>query len=360
MSIHSYQIIGSKKSGGAERFFVRLTEALHEAGHQVAAIAPPTSSIALELDAAVPQHPIRMRSVWDPLARWQIQRIINRHTPHIVQTWMGRATRLVSLPAGKRPIHIARLGGFYDVKGYRHAHAWVGNTKGICDYLVREGLPSDRVFHISNFIEPVPAPSAEKKAALRTHWNIPQDAYLLFAAGRLHPNKGFADLLAAFASLPKETDGKPLMLMIAGDGPLAAELHAQATQLNLGQRIIWAGWQEDVSPLYGLADAFVCPSVHEPLGNVLLEAWAHGVPLISTATDGAQELITHEVDGLIVPCNDAARLAGGIQQLLDMDEATRASLCAAGQNTLLASHGKQAVVAAYTDLYQGLINTCAA
>lgn len=360
MSITSYQIIGSKQSGGAERFFVRLCEALHAAGQAVTAIAPPGSSIAQTLAPSVPQHPIHMRAVWDPLARWQLNRAIRTGAPDIVQTWMGRATRLVTLPQDKRPVHIARLGGFYDVKGYRHAHAWVGNTQGICDYLVREGLPANRVFHISNFIEPAATPSATQRATQRAHWNIPQDAFVFLGAGRLHPNKGFADLLHAFSRLPADHHGQPLVLLIAGDGPLAAALHTLTNQLNLGNRVIWAGWQEDIAPFYGLADAFVCPSVHEPLGNVLLEAWAHGLPLLSTTTDGATELVTHEVNGLLVPCHDAAQLARGMQQLLALDAPSRAAFTQAGLAALQASHGKAAVVQAYTDLYQRLLTSCAA
>ncbi len=359
MPIRSFQIIGSKQSGGAERFYVRLTEALHEAGHEVTAIAPPASSVAREMGAQVPQHPIRMRSVWDPLARWQISRAIRSEAPQIVQTWMGRATRLVSLPRGRQPIHVARLGGYYDLKGYRHAHAWIGNTKGICDYLIREGLSADRVFHIGNFIEPAARPSEVALEELRAQWHLPQDACILFSAGRLHPNKGFAGLLDAFSRLPPNIGGRPLYLVLAGDGPLAEDLHAQARQLQIQGRVVWAGWQQDLAPFFAIADSFVCPSVHEPLGNVLLEAWANGVPLVSTATAGARELITPEVDGLLVPCNDPQALAQGIRELLGMSATARATLATAGRQSLLASHGRQSIVAAYTELYQRLIDTCA-
>jgi glycosyltransferase involved in cell wall biosynthesis len=312
------------------------------------------------MNLQVPQHPISMRSVWDPLARWQLGRAIRSEAPQIVQTWMGRATRLVSLPKGRQPIHIARLGGYYDVKGYRHAHAWIGNTKGICDYLVREGLPAGRVFHIGNFIEPIARPPQPFVDQFRVEWRLPPNACVLFAAGRLHPNKGFADLLDAFSRLPHDIHGRQLRLVLAGDGPLAAELHAQAEQLNIQDRVIWAGWQQDLAPLFALADGFVCPSVHEPLGNVLLEAWANDVPLLSTDTDGALELMTHEVDGLIVPKNDPQALAQAMLEMLEMSPAARTALVSAGRQSLLASHGKQTIVTAYTELYQRLISTCAA
>ncbi len=360
MPIRSFQIIGSKASGGAEKFFVRMTEALHEAGHAVTAIAPPGSSVALDMDARVPQRPIRMRGNWDPLARWQLGRAIRNEAPQIVQTWMGRATRLVSLPKGREPIHVARLGGYYNLKGYRHAHAWIGNTKGICDYLLREGLPASRVFHIGNFIEPVARPPQTEIDLLRAIWHLPVEACVLFAAGRLHPNKGFADLLDAFARLPVEVHGRPLRLLLAGDGPLAAELQQQARQLGIADRVIWAGWQADLAPLFAMAELFVCPSVHEPLGNVILEAWANGVPLVSTQSAGAEELITPEVDALLAPVHDPQALAQRILDMLHMGPDTRAAMVEAGRRTLLASHGRQTIVGAYTELYQRLIDTCAA
>lgn len=355
---HSLQIIGSRGPGGAERFFVRLCAALAEDGQPVTAVCPPHSAVARALADTLAVRAVKMRSVWDPLARWQIRRLIRAAQPDIVQTWMGRATRLVALPRGRLPVHVARLGGYYDLKGYRHAHAWIGNTRGICDYLVREGLPATRVFHIGNFIEPAPVPAAEDLAAWRTRWQIPADARCIAAAGRLHPNKGFADLLDAFARLPDTVGGRPLVLAIAGDGPLRDDLGRHAAHLGIAARVRWLGWQQDLAPLLFSADLFVCPSRHEPLGNVLLEAWAHRVPLVTTATAGALELVEHGSNALVTPVGDSAALAGAIRTLLG-DDGARAQLAANGFATLVREHGKAAIVAAYRTLYRDLAS-CAA
>lgn len=354
------QIIGSKGGGGAENFYLRLTEALHQAGDEVLAVLPPTSRIASALDHEVPRRSIKMRGAWDLWARWQINRAIREFRPDIVQTWMGRPTRLVHLPNGKKPVHVARLGGYYALKDYRHAHAWVGNTRSICDYLVKHGLPASRVFHIGNFVEAAPAASETDKAATREKFGIPPDALLIVAAGRLHPNKGFADLLQACAALPPEIGQRPLRLLIAGDGALGLALRQQAEALSITPRLIWAGWQADIGPLLDAADLFVCPSRHEPLGNVILEAWAHRLPVISTATDGARELITPDHDGLIVPCADADAIAAGLRQILALSDSDRASLAATATSTLERTHGKAMIVQAYRELYGALGVSCAA
>lgn len=348
------QIIGSKGGGGAENFFVRLAEALHAAGDEILVIAPPGSRVMTALDPSVPRQPVIMRGVWDLLARWQISRIIRRFKPDIVQTWMGRATRLVSLPRGRPPVHIARLGGYYNLKGYRHAHAWVGNTQGIRDYLVREGLDAGHVHYIGNFVDTVPVPQIEAVSACRREFKIPQEALLIVSAGRLHPNKGFSDLLQAFARLPQAFQQHPLWLLIAGDGELAAELHQQTARLGIADRVCWAGWQNDVGRLLDAADLFVCPSRHEPLGNIILEAWAHHAPVIATRTDGALELATDGTNALLTPCNDPAALAIAIEFLLHQGEQARKTLGQAGFDTLVSQHGRESVLGRYRALYQQL------
>src|SRR5690606_60525 len=119
------------------------------------------------------------------------------------------------------------------------------------------------------------------------------------------------DLLQAFAELPAKSSGRPLILLVAGDGPAADRLKALSESLGLGSRVRWLGWQQP-ERFYAAADLFVCPSRHEPLGNVILEAWNYRLPVVSTATDGAVELVDEGRTGLLAPCGDPAKLAAQI------------------------------------------------
>jgi glycosyltransferase involved in cell wall biosynthesis len=348
----SLHIIGGRKLGGAERFYVRLVNALAARGEPVAAMTVAGGEIDAALDPGIPRHHAPMAGVWDVWSRWRIRRVARRYA--IVQTYMGRATRLTHLPAQGGAVHLARLGGYYNLKGYRHAHAWVGNTRGIRDYLVREGLPAERVFYIGNFVDPAPVIPRATLEALRRRWSIPPQARILLGLGRLHPNKGFADLLEAFARLPDKLGDRPLWLTMVGDGPLREELHALAGRLGIARRVTWAGWQYDPAPWYQMAEVFVCPSRHEPLGNVVLEAWANGVPVVSTAAQGPLELIASGVDGLLAPVADPAGLAGTIQRALALEDGGRAALVAAGRCKLERDFSESAIVGAYLALYRQL------
>ena len=264
------------------------------------------------------------------------------------------ATRMTRLAAGKRPLHIARLGGYYQPRGYRHAHAWITVSAGIADHLLQHGFPKQRVFHISNFLTPRPPSSATSLQQLRSTLNLPPEALIVTAVGRLHPIKGFADLLSAFAALPRQIAQRPVYLLMVGDGPLAATLQRQAQQLEITQRVRWLGWRNDAGRFQELADVCVCSSLQEGIGNVILEAWAQRRAVLATRTVGPMEIARHAEDAWLVPVNDPAALAQGMELLLSAAP-LREMLAANGYQTLLTRHSEEAIVSAYLDVYRQLL-----
>lgn len=352
--IASAHIIGGEALGGAELFYVRLLCALQARHHPVLAINVAGSQVSARLPAATTQFHVPMWGIWDLLSRWRIGEIVRKRQPDIVQTYMGRATRLTHLPPGRRPIHVARLGGYYAPHGYRHAHAWIANSPGIRDHLIQHGFPPNRIFHISNFVAPCHPSSVATLQQLRQEFTIPDDALVVVAVGRLHPVKGFNDLLEAFAAIPARIHERPVYLVIVGDGPLAASLRHYAGQLGIGNRIRWPGWRDDAGCFQELADLCVCSSRQEGVGNVILEAWARGRAILSTRAQGLQEVITDRQDGWLTPVGDTSALAAALDLLL-RDEMLRGELAANGKRTLLARHSEEAIVNAYLDLYDHLL-----
>jgi glycosyltransferase involved in cell wall biosynthesis len=356
MTARSLHVIASSTLGGAEGFFLRLIGALHERGEPVAALLRKESEVIPQVPPGILKREVSMATVWSPLSRWGIARTIEALRPDIVQTYMSRASRLTRVPRGRGILHVARLGGYYGLHAFRHAHAWVANTKGLCDYLVRGGMPANRVFHISNFIDPPsPVPAAEV-LALRGSWGIPEDAQVLLAVGRLMEVKGHAYLLEAFARLPSTLKGRPLWLVLVGDGPLHGLLHAQARQLGVASRVTWTGWQVRPGPFYQMADLVVFPSLEqEALGNVVLEAWAWRKPLVTTSFAGALELTVHAQDAWRVPCRDPLTLAAGIHTVLE-DERFRQALADAGYARVQRDFSRATIVDRYLDLYRSLLS----
>lgn len=348
-------IIGSPLSGGAERFYMRLIEALHSAGHPVHAINRPNSVVARELPAEIAQTHIAMRNKWDPLSIWQIRKTVKHLNPDIVQTYMTRATALTRLATVPGTIHVARLGGYYKVDNFRHADAWIGNTRGICDYLMAEGLPADRVFYIGNFVDQARLLDDAGKHELRARLRIPEHARVIFSAGRLTGKKGFELLLASFARLVLQAGDYELRLVIAGDGPEMAALQQQAGKLGIADKVIFAGWQASPGDYYQLCDMFVSSAHHEPLGNVILEAWANATPVIATRTRGAEELISHGRNGLLVPLADAEGLAQAMMTFLD-DTPSATDMAQSGFEKVGREFSREVIVRQYIDLYRQLMD----
>ncbi|MBK1717379.1 glycosyltransferase [Thiocystis violacea] len=348
------QMVASKALGGAERWFIRFSAALAE--RQAPAQLAIRDGGALDgLDlGSLPVHRLPYRTTWDPWSRRAVARLIRALQPGIVQTYMGRATRLAHLPTRGGPIHLARLGGYYALDPYRHAHGWIGNTKGLCDWMVLNGLPAERIHHIYNFADPARPLDPMLVAERRAGHAIPEDAWVLTTLGRFVPVKGQRYLIEAMARLPETIAGRPLRLLMVGDGPLGSQLRSQAESLGQDGRILWAGWQRDPAPYLQMADLVVFPSLDaETLGNVILEAWAWGKPLVTASFRGARELVRHGEDAWSVPCEDATALARGIRLTLS-DDGLMAALVERGRERVELEFGRRAIMDRYLELYRAL------
>ncbi len=155
-------------------------------------------------------------------------------------------------------------------------------------------------------------------------------------------------LLDALATVPAA------WLWLAGEGPLRGQLEAQAERLGIADRVRFLGWQEDPRPVIAAADIVAVPSRHEPLGNVILEAWAQGKPVVAAASAGPRQLITDGVDGVLVDIDDASALAGAIEALIGSPE-RRAELGDAGRAVFDARFGEETVASAYLDLFHDIL-----
>ena len=298
------QAMAGARHGGAEAFFERLVPALHDAGLEQEVLVrrnPERAGFLRACGVELVELPFGGRL--DPITRYGFRRAVERYKPQVVVTWMNRATRFCP-PAQGKFVHVGRLGGYYKMKNYQACDHLIGNTKDIVRHIVESGWPEGRAHYLPNFVsvndtEPLPR-------ALHT---TPQEAPLILALGRLHENKGYDVLIRAMADLPHA------YLWLAGEGPLRAELEKLTVQVGVRPRVRFLGWCGDSTPLFGAADMLICPSRHEPLGNVVIEGWAHDMPVIATQSEGPGALIRHDRSGLLVPVDEPRVLAKAIKRL---------------------------------------------
>lgn len=117
-------------------------------------------------------------------------------------------------------------------------------------------------------------------------------------AGRLIPHKAPIAMLHVLAVL-RETSNR-FELLVAGSGPEQVKMIEVAAKLGLSNCIHFCGPVENMSEFFGKIDVFICPSVREPLGNVVIEASFYGCPVVAAAVDGIPEIVMNGKTGLLV------------------------------------------------------------
>ena len=155
--------------------------------------------------------------------------------------------------------------------------------------------------------------SETSRAELQERFARPR-SFLIGAAGRLSPEKGFDVLLEATARVARHEPDVGLLLF--GDGPLRPRLEEQIAELGLANNVVLAGFHNDLDRLLPALDLFVQSSFTEGMPNVLLEAMAARLPIVATAVGGTPELVEDGVSGWLAPAGDAAALGRRMQEAL--------------------------------------------
>jgi len=178
----------------------------------------------------------------------------------------------------------------------------------------------------------------------------------LLSVGRLVEKKGFEYAIQAVSLLAKQ--GVKIEYVIIGDGGLRNKLESLVAELKLMGVVHFAGAcsHEEVKAHFASADIFLAPSVvaldgdQEGIPNVLKEAMAVGVPVISTYHSGIPELVEHGVSGLLVSERDAEGLMAAIKQMLADKERTR-TMTFSARTKVETAFDNQVINARLNDIY---------
>jgi glycosyltransferase involved in cell wall biosynthesis len=153
------------------------------------------------------------------------------------------------------------------------------------------------------------------RAVIRRALGAPESAPLITTVSVLRAPKGIDAMIRAMpAILRRHADAHYL---IVGDGEQGDHLKSLTHQLGLTRHVIFAGRRSDVPELLSASDVFVLPSLNDALPTVLAEAMAASVPIVATNVGGIPEMVTHAVNGFLVPPGAPDHLASTCLRLLD-------------------------------------------
>jgi glycosyltransferase involved in cell wall biosynthesis len=339
--------------GGAENQLVRLALHLNACGHSImVATILPDGRGRVELEAAGIPHevlPHRGRaggakvSLVDGVnVLWGAIRLLRKWRPDVVVSFLFYANVLARLAAfiARAPVVISsvrteRFGG-------RISDAVLALTDPLSSVTVTNAqstarrLRDDRIVREKRLLV-IPngvsleafADTRSSRGATRSSLGVSDQDFLWVAVGHLEPIKDYPTLLRAVALLRQS--GFSVKLRIAAEGSQREALEALVRDLDLSGNVSLLGFRRDVPALLAAADALVLTSLWEGLPNIVMEAFASGLPVVATYRGGTTEIVEPGINGLLVPPKDAQALSAAMGELMQLPAERRSEMGAAGR-----------------------------
>jgi len=353
--------------GGTELNAVRTAERLDRSRFELSVISlQPDGPIAERYRAAgIPVHPYRLKSLYAPdsvrqgvrLMRWlRRERIEILHCHDLYANlfaapW-GRMARVRTVITSRRWLDCPsnRLLEMANRLVYRVGHYVLANSPAVADALAKmDGVSPAKVITLSNFVSAGAFAGLfpTTKIQIRTEFGIPADALVVGCIARLHPVKDHATLLLAVHKLIQRWP--QVHLVLVGDGESRADLEELAAELDISERVHFAGFRPHEPNLHHVFDVSVLTSLSEGFPNSLVEAMAAGRPVVATAVGGNVDAVRPET-GFLVRVGAPAELASAIERLLS-DDSLRVRMGAAARDVAQREYHAASVIPRLEQLY---------
>lgn len=296
-------VLASTGEGGLEGHVATLANSL-AAEVEVVVVAP--ASFGEKLDKRVTFAPLDLtRNRRNPVALWQLLRILKSHRPDIVHAHANKAAAMVAAVRRFCPAcYLATVhGSKRQTRVYRKFDHVIAVSSAVAATV--SGVPVSVIY---NGVNCSPAEGRIDSARLAAQIGIHGARPLVVAVGRLAPVKGYDLLLRAWQGVDAE-------LLLVGDGPERDNLANQAEESGVSDRVHFLGFRADAVDIIAAADLVVISSHREGFPLVLVEALQRGVPVVSTAVSGVREILPAE---MLVPVGDVAALGRRINETLAM------------------------------------------
>ncbi|HSS21947.1 MAG TPA: glycosyltransferase family 4 protein [Pyrinomonadaceae bacterium] len=364
------QISSAQSLGGGERHLADLANGLADRGHEVHVALRAKSPLIRELQSVPGQniHTLPLRNALDAKSARDLARLVKQHEIQIVHAHMARdyppaayaarrnatarliITRHVLFAMNR--LHRITLSGAARVIAVSQAVSTQLKADAICD--------AGKISVVLNGIDVARFQKARAKFDRKKfldEWELNEENQLVGIIGELTPLKGQEEFLRAAALVAQQLPNA--RFIVAGidhssGKKYQGQLRRLLAELNLGERVKFGGWVDDLARLYCGLDVLVSASHTESFGLVLAEAMASGTAVVATSTAGASELVTMNQTGLIVPVGEVEQLAAGVLRLL-VDKKLTAKLAANAQNVAAEKFTVARMISETENIYAGVL-----
>jgi len=318
------------ETGGTERYLNQLAAALAVSGHEVTIVCR-THGAAPHPDVRfVVRHDLAIGAGW---RMWAFAKACERHvreTPYDVVFGLGRTTTqdVLRLGGGLHATYLELAHGAtlhgperFLGRGLKHRLAPMIEARALApgayrriiansdmvkrDVIARYAVPAHAIETIYNGVDLErfhPRRRAAEGAELRAELGLGPEHRVVLFLGTGYGRKGLDLLLDAFPTLARERP--EAHLVVVGFDSARPRYEARAKALGLAQRVTFLGGRPDAERCYAAADLYVLPTRYDPFANSTLEALASGLPVVTTTTNGAAEILAHRASGSVVALGD--------------------------------------------------------
>ncbi len=358
--------------GGAERFVANAVQALQAEGASLTVVTRQWESGGA--GESLICNPPYLGSLWRD---WSFSRCVcgtlKKHSFDLVQSheripccdiyragdgvhreWLKQRSRVLG-PFGKlavavNPYHRYTLSAERKLFHSPSLKAVICNSRMVKEEIRHHfGLAEEKLHVIYSGVDLEafhPGLKSQHRRIIRAQYNIPEEAALFLFVGSGFERKGLRTLLPAMAQLPAGSH-----LMVVGKDKHLERYRSLSKSLGLAKSVHFAHGQKDPKPFYGAADAFVLPTLYDPFPNTALEAFASGLPVITSTKSGAAELVREGKNGFVCDALDQDGLASAMLKLTD--QAARLRLGATARETV-SQLSPEIMARRLLDLYRSL------
>lgn len=325
-----YKILHTEWSegwGGQEMRIVAESLAFQKRGYQMAIACQPDSLIRRRAEeAGVPVHVIaqrkglRLGNVRKALRLLRAQRPDLVHTHSSVDAWnFGVAARLLGIPI-VRSRHLStsiRTGWSSRLVYMRLADCVITSGQAIKDTMVtRNRMQAERIVSVPAGIDERRFHPGVDPGPVMREFGLSESDFVVGIVAVLRNWKGHTYLIQAVSKLVRA--GRPVKLLIVGEGPQEKNLRALIQAEGLDKTVLLAGYRKDVPNFIAAMDCMVLPSTeNEATSQVLPQAMAMQVPVIATDVGGLSEVVINHDTGLLIPPRDVDAIADAIAWISD-------------------------------------------
>ena len=300
-----------RKLGGIEQSLLDYCEALCSQGHMVTAFIFPGAAIEPKLRQLASRMRINVETLRnfgqrDLLAPYRLRRRLKEIRPDLAITFGNRSVSLLKI-AAKNLVPVAATTPNYSIKRLIGLDAIYHTTQDLADHIVKNGQAKETLYYIPNMIK-IP----EGHTAGFQPFKSPP---VIGTMARFVKKKGLVEFIRALAELEKRNPD--FKAVIGGDGEEKNTIVQLLEETGLKNKVTLLGWVEDKEKFFDSIDIFCLPSLSEPFGIILLEAFLHAKPVVTTASEGPREIATHNKNALVVPIGGIKEMAETIKQFLD-------------------------------------------